>query len=323
MAAQYAHAILGVAASWPGFTPPVSTPSASPSPSAGFPQISNSSSVFNSTGFNSTDFGTQPQNATRSGAFATGNTSNSTSGVPVVTETVYVPTPETVFVPTTETVFVPATTAPATTASEVLADPLSAAKASVWSAFSTVLSEIGGNEATPWPGYPTAAVPSVFPYRQPQKSRGNAPSFPQKHAMILNITGGSAGSAYSGTGFFPHGSTSSNGSLSQNQTNGGGYWGTLGAPTLPYWLNGTATSATSSTPWGNMTANNTNPYTTTPDTNTTRKYEWTISYMDIAPDGVTKPGLVVNGQFPGKYPHVIQPSLELTTLQVRFLKQTG
>ncbi|KAF2669477.1 laccase I, partial [Microthyrium microscopicum] len=36
-----------------------------------------------------------------------------------------------------------------------------------------------------------------------------------------------------------------------------------------------------------------------PETNVTRKYKFDVSYKTIAPDGVTKQGLVVNGGFPG------------------------
>jgi FtsP/CotA-like multicopper oxidase with cupredoxin domain len=36
-----------------------------------------------------------------------------------------------------------------------------------------------------------------------------------------------------------------------------------------------------------------------PDTGVTKTYDFTVSYQTIAPDGVTKNGLVVNGGFPG------------------------
>ena len=38
---------------------------------------------------------------------------------------------------------------------------------------------------------------------------------------------------------------------------------------------------------------------TMPDTGVTRTYDMTVAYQTIAPDGVTRNGLVVNGQFPG------------------------
>jgi hypothetical protein len=36
-----------------------------------------------------------------------------------------------------------------------------------------------------------------------------------------------------------------------------------------------------------------------PDTGVTRFYSFNVSYQQIAPDGVQKNGLVVNGGFPG------------------------
>lgn len=38
-----------------------------------------------------------------------------------------------------------------------------------------------------------------------------------------------------------------------------------------------------------------------PNDGVTRKYEWTISRGTTAPDGVTKPALLVNNQFPGTF----------------------
>lgn len=52
-------------------------------------------------------------------------------------------------------------------------------------------------------------------------------------------------------------------------------------------------------PWGTRTANNTNYYVDYPNTGVTRSYDWTVSKQDVAPDGVTVPGLLVNGQYPG------------------------
>lgn len=54
-------------------------------------------------------------------------------------------------------------------------------------------------------------------------------------------------------------------------------------------------------PWGNKQANDTNYYSTAsiPDTGVTKTYDLTVSSATIKPDGVTKPGLVVNGGFPG------------------------
>lgn len=72
--------------------------------------------------------------------------------------------------------------------------------------------------------------------------------------------------------------------------------GTKNAPTYPEYVPGFG----SGSPWGtNVTAYTSNPYKNIPDTGMTRKYKFVVSYQDIAPDGVTKKGLVVNGAFPG------------------------
>ena len=52
-------------------------------------------------------------------------------------------------------------------------------------------------------------------------------------------------------------------------------------------------------PWGGATADNTNYYEVVPNTGVTRTYDFTVSQQTISPDGVEKPGLVVNGGFPG------------------------
>lgn len=52
-------------------------------------------------------------------------------------------------------------------------------------------------------------------------------------------------------------------------------------------------------PWGGRSAKYTNYYKDIPNTGVTRRYDFTISQQDVAPDGVTRSGMVVNGQFPG------------------------
>lgn len=54
-------------------------------------------------------------------------------------------------------------------------------------------------------------------------------------------------------------------------------------------------------PWGLRQQNDTNPYNekNVPNTGMTRYYEWEISNITMAPDGVELPLLVANGQFPG------------------------
>lgn len=87
--------------------------------------------------------------------------------------------------------------------------------------------------------------------------------------------------------------------MSQSKTNGGGFWGTFDAPHLGHWLDTPGQPMPQGKPWGDASASNTNPYTGCPNTGMTRKYEFTIAEGTIAPDGVEKQGILVNGQFPG------------------------
>ncbi|KAK7734370.1 hypothetical protein SLS57_000064 [Botryosphaeria dothidea] len=83
-----------------------------------------------------------------------------------------------------------------------------------------------------------------------------------------------------------HGSTQ--GAISPQLRNGGGPLGTLNAPHLP--------DCIGQAPWGNHDPHDPMGM---PDTGVTREYDFTLTYQDIAPDGVTKRGVVVNGQYPG------------------------
>lgn len=85
--------------------------------------------------------------------------------------------------------------------------------------------------------------------------------------------------------------------LSQEQTNGNSKLGTFDAPKLPRFLEGTAISQ--GFPWGGRTAQNTDYYHDTPNTGVTVHYDFTVSTMTIAPDGVEKQSIVINGQYPG------------------------
>jgi len=76
--------------------------------------------------------------------------------------------------------------------------------------------------------------------------------------------------------------------------------GQLSSPRFPRFINGPHPGG-AATPWGGRTASNTNPYhlPNVPNTGMTRSYAWTITNTTLAPDGVSLPLLVVNGQFPG------------------------
>jgi FtsP/CotA-like multicopper oxidase with cupredoxin domain len=85
--------------------------------------------------------------------------------------------------------------------------------------------------------------------------------------------------------------------LSQSQTNGNCELGTLGAKHYPTFRSDTP--LVGGYPWGKRTAQGSNPYTDTPNTGVTRQYDFTVSQMELAPDGVKKQMVVANGQFPG------------------------
>ena len=80
--------------------------------------------------------------------------------------------------------------------------------------------------------------------------------------------------------------------------NGNSSLGLLPVPVLPAFLGG-PDSYSSEFPWGNRTANGTDYYKDIPDTGVTRYYELHIARTVIAPDGIEKRALLVNGQFPG------------------------
>ena len=79
--------------------------------------------------------------------------------------------------------------------------------------------------------------------------------------------------------------------LPQSVTNGNSQLGTLNAPTLPYQLSGSD--------WGSRDAENTNPYTQSPNNPQTHSYDFHIKRGTIAPDGYQKDVLLINDQFPG------------------------
>ncbi|KAL9093271.1 MAG: hypothetical protein Q9165_004012 [Trypethelium subeluteriae] len=88
-------------------------------------------------------------------------------------------------------------------------------------------------------------------------------------------------------------------SVSQQVQSGASTLGTDLAPVYQQFLNTSGTPLPQGFPWGTKTVNNTNPYTNPPNTGVTRSYTFTISNVTLSPDGVPKPMLLVNGQFPG------------------------
>jgi FtsP/CotA-like multicopper oxidase with cupredoxin domain len=66
-------------------------------------------------------------------------------------------------------------------------------------------------------------------------------------------------------------------------------------------------------PWGLATAAGTSPFDEAPNTGVIREYHWEIARGYLAPDGVNKSSILINGQYPG-------PTIEANwgdTIQVR------
>ncbi|KAF2675303.1 hypothetical protein BT63DRAFT_365564 [Microthyrium microscopicum] len=116
-----------------------------------------------------------------------------------------------------------------------------------------------------WPGKPTAS--------------GQKP--PPKPSTRPFPSGGPGAGKYQAPGWAPSGAKSFPSGLPQSVTNGNSKWGLINNPTLAV-NNGT----------GQVCG-------TAPDTGVTVSYDLTVSYQNIAPDGVVKNGLVINGGFPG------------------------
>jgi hypothetical protein len=87
--------------------------------------------------------------------------------------------------------------------------------------------------------------------------------------------------------------------------NGNSPWGGIDKPGLPYNLppgRGPKYTSVVKRPTTTLRAGQTpisGPCGKAPDTGVTRTYDFSVSYQTIAPDGVKKNGLVVNGGFPG------------------------
>ena len=84
--------------------------------------------------------------------------------------------------------------------------------------------------------------------------------------------------------------------LPQAVTNGNSILGTLQAPDLSQFVS--TSNLPDGFPWGAATASNTNPYTTTPGGGLVRNYKFNIARGNIAPDGVNRSALLINGAFP-------------------------
>lgn len=114
-----------------------------------------------------------------------------------------------------------------------------------------------------------------------------------------NVLGGVNGASFNGPAFVSNGMQSLQNALGAQLQDGNSVLGSFDAPTLPAFRTDGGTPLPFGFPWGKSTANNTNYYTDTPNTGVTRYYDFEISAGRIAPDGVFKDGVLVNGQFPG------------------------
>ena len=85
-------------------------------------------------------------------------------------------------------------------------------------------------------------------------------------------------------------------SLPQSATNGASVLGTLQAPVIPEFVS--TSNLPDGYPWGTATPSNTDPYKTTPGGGRQRNYQFNIARGFMAPDGVNRSMLLVNGAFP-------------------------
>jgi hypothetical protein len=127
-----------------------------------------------------------------------------------------------------------------------------------------------------------------LPFTWPGKPTKGQTQPPPRPTPVWNY-GGKNSSFYQAPAWIPKGSNLIP-ALKQSETNGNSLWGTLLNPPL-----------SSTGPFGNSSATNSTLAAcgTMPNTGVTRSYNFNVSYHQIAPDGVQKNGLVVNGGFPG------------------------
>jgi len=86
--------------------------------------------------------------------------------------------------------------------------------------------------------------------------------------------------------------------LKQTETNGDSLLGSFEAPTYGKFISSSRRRQTTA-PWGSRTAQSTNTYQDAPDTGVVRSYNFTIAASTLAPDGVQRAVMLINGQFPG------------------------
>lgn len=114
----------------------------------------------------------------------------------------------------------------------------------------------------------------------------------------------------------PDSLTGSSWNLNQSSTNGDSPLGSIDAPHYKSYLPDRRRQTTS--PWGDRTTTNSDP-SVPPNTGVVRSYNFTIAQSTLAPDGVQRSVMLINGQFPG-------PTIEANwgdTIQVTVNNQLG
>lgn len=141
-----------------------------------------------------------------------------------------------------------------------------------------------------WPGLPTKGQSTPTSRPGPAFPSGGLPQFASK---------------YKAPAWVPKGKTDLIAQISSALQNGNSPWGIIDKPGLGYNLppgKGPQYTSVYSRPTTTLTVGQTptaGPCGTAPDTGVTRTYDFKVSHATIAPDGVKKNGLVVNGGFPG------------------------
>jgi hypothetical protein len=126
-----------------------------------------------------------------------------------------------------------------------------------------------------WPGKPT----EDYTIAPPQ------PSAPYQY-------GGPAKDQYEAPAWIPKGQTKLVSSLPTGKQSGNSQWGMIDSPRLPN--DGLSEGAPDPSPSPTHSA-----CPRMPDTGVTRTYDLHVAYQTIAPDGVARNGITVNGQYPG------------------------
>ncbi|OCL14289.1 laccase-like multicopper oxidase [Glonium stellatum] len=160
---------------------------------------------------------------------------------------------------------------------------------------------------------------SSLPFTWPGKpTKGQTTPAPQPTAPFPY--GGTCSDKYEAPAWIPKGSHSLVPGIPQSGTNGNSLWGDLTCPRLPvdglppYGSGGSSSLTYSASATGSLTYSvsstggisagssvtaSPSPCGEMPDTGVTRSYDLHVAFQTIAPDGVQKNGITINGGFPG------------------------